>query len=97
MIKDGSIAYNDSIKNVCKILENKVYETEVDFKDIEAFRNNYFSLAERQENERMKVRFIWDEKSEKSWTSVSPNLEDVFLYIYKDDNINDEINIGNNL
>jgi len=97
MIKDGSIAYNDSIKNVCKILEHKVYETEVDFKDIEAFRNNYFSLAERQENERMKVRFIWDEKSEKSWTSVSPNLEDVFLYIYKDDNINDEINIGNNL
>ncbi len=93
MIKGGSIAYNDSIENICKMLENKVYETEVNFNDIDDFRNSYFSLSERQENERMKVRFISDEKPGQSWITVHPNLEDVFLYVYKDE----KINTGNNL
>lgn len=87
MIKDGAIAYKDSIEGICKMLQDKIYETEVNFKDIEEFRGQYFSLSERQENEKIRVRFICDGKVGDQWNAVYPNLEDVFLYVYKDEQI----------
>ncbi|WML33270.1 ABC transporter ATP-binding protein [Clostridium sp. OS1-26] len=87
MIKDGAIAYKDNIEGICKMLQGKIYEIEVNFKDIEGFREQYFSLSERQENEKIRVRFICDGKVEGQWEAVYPNLEDVFLYVYKDEQI----------
>jgi ABC-type multidrug transport system ATPase subunit len=87
LIKDGTIAYKDSIESICKILENRVYETEVAFKDMERFRNQSFLLSERQGNGIMKVRFISNEEAMDTWNRVHPNLEDVFLYVYRDENM----------
>lgn len=87
MIKDGAIAYKDNIEGICKMLQGKIYEAEVNFKDIEGFKGKYFSLSERQENEKARVRFICDGKVEGQWEAVYPNLEDVFLYVYKDEQI----------
>lgn len=87
LIKDGTIAYKDSIESICKILEDRVYETEVDFKDMERFRNQSFLLSERQGNGIMKVRFISNEEAMDTWNRVHPNLEDVFLYVYRDENM----------
>jgi ABC-2 type transport system ATP-binding protein len=87
LIKDGTIAYKDSIESICKILEDRVYETEVDFKDMERFRNQSFLLSERQGNGIMEVRFISNEEAMDTWNRVHPNLEDVFLYVYRDENM----------
>src|SRR5690606_32326351 len=46
MIKDKRILYKDNLNNICKILEGKVYETEVAFDQVSDFRNKYFSLSE---------------------------------------------------
>lgn len=64
MIKDKRVLYKDSLNNICKILEGKVYETEVAFDKVSNFRNKYFSLSERQEGDKMKIRFISEYKSE---------------------------------
>ena len=90
MIKDKRVLYKDSLNNICKILEGKVYETEVAFDKVSNFRNKYFSLSERQEGDKMKIRFISEYKSEDFWTSVNPSIEDVFLYVYKDEVIKEE-------
>lgn len=85
MIKDKKVLYKDSLKNMCKILEGMVYETKVNFDQVSDFRDKYFSLSEKQEDDKMKIRFISEEKLEDSWDSTNPSIEDVFLYVYKDE------------
>lgn len=90
MIKEGKILYKDTLKDICKILDGMVYETEVDFDQVSNFRRQYFSLSEKQEDEKMKIRFISEDNLNDSWNSVNPNIEDVFLYVYKDEVIKEE-------
>ncbi|MEI5909698.1 ABC transporter ATP-binding protein [Bacillus spongiae] len=89
MIKDKHVLYKDSIQIICQQLEGKVYETEVEFEDVERFRRDYFSLSERQENGRMKIRFIAKTDEGLGWKQERPTLEDVFLYQYQDEEIGD--------
>lgn len=85
MIKDKEVLYKDSIKNICKTLEGMVYETRIDYDKANNFRNQYFSLSERQEEDGMKIRFISEKHLDDTWNPVSPNIEDVFLCVYKDE------------
>ena len=58
-----------------------VYETEVDFHDTSSFRQQYLSLSEKQERRKNKIRFISKDVPIPTWRSVTPNLEDVYIYI----------------
>lgn len=87
MIKDGIIEYNNDIKGICEILKDKVYETYIDTQDLEEFKINKFILSEKQEDGNIKLRFISEENEEFKYKKVLPNLEDVFLYIYRDKNL----------
>ncbi len=84
MIKDKKILYKDTVEDICKTLEGKVYETEIDFSEVREFRKHHISLSEKQENGRMKLRFIEESDKNEAWKPVSPNLEDVFLYQYNE-------------
>lgn len=84
MLKDKKILYKDTVENICKTLEGKVYETEIDFPEVREFRKHHISLSEKQENGRMKLRFIEESDKNEAWKPVSPNLEDVFLYEYNE-------------
>jgi ABC-type multidrug transport system ATPase subunit len=86
MIKDKKVLYKDSISNICKTLDGKIFETEVPITVADSFRTKYLSIAERQDSGQMTFRFITeDETPLPEWRKVRPNLEDVFLYIYEDD------------
>lgn len=85
MIKNKEILYKDSLKNICKILDGMVYETKINFDQVSDFRKQYFSLSEKQEDDKMKIRFIFEKKLDDSWQALSPSIEDVFLYVYKDE------------
>lgn len=84
MLKDKKILYKDTVENICRTLEGKVYETEIDFSEVRKFREHHISLSEKQENARMKLRFIEESDINEDWKPVSPNLEDVFLYQYNE-------------
>lgn len=84
MLKDKKILYKDTVENICRTLEGKVYETEIDFSEVRKFREHHISLSEKQENVRMKLRFIEESDINEDWKPVSPNLEDVFLYQYNE-------------
>lgn len=86
MIKNNVISHKDSVVNICSTLTEKVFETMMSHEDITEFRKNYITLAEKQEQGKMVVRFVAEEKLEPSWKSVEPQLEDVFLveYAYED-------------
>lgn len=84
MIKDHKILYKDTIKNICDKIKDKVYETEIEFEDAKEFRSKYIALTEKQEDGKMKIRFISEGIIDSAWDKVSPNLEDVFLYEYEE-------------
>lgn len=84
MIKNHKILYKDNIKNICKSIENIIYETEVEFEDTREFREKFFTLSEKQEDGKMKIRFICEGEKEEKWNRVKPNLEDIFLYEYRE-------------
>ncbi|MBW6410791.1 ABC transporter ATP-binding protein [Clostridium weizhouense] len=84
MIKDKKILYKDAVETICNTLKRKVYETEIAFNEANEFRKNHIALSEKQENGKMKIRFIEEKNKEDEWILVSPNIEDVFLYEYND-------------
>lgn len=84
MIKDHKVLYKDSIKNICNKMKGKVYETVIEFEDAREFRKNHIALSEKQEEGRMQIRFISEDEKNPTWTQVTPNLEDIFLYEYNE-------------
>lgn len=84
MIKNKKILYKDTVENICNTIKGKVFETEISFNEADEFRKNHISLSEKQENGKMKIRFIEEKDKKDKWMLVSPNIEDVFLYEYNE-------------
>ncbi|BDU91681.1 ATP-binding cassette domain-containing protein [Clostridium perfringens] len=87
MIKDHKILYKDSIENICSTLEGMVYETSMTFEESKEFRKKYILLSEKQDGGIMKARFISQGNNNEKWVRVNPNIEDVFLYQYRDEEL----------
>ncbi|MBB4824427.1 ABC-type multidrug transport system ATPase subunit [Sporosarcina luteola] len=87
MIKNKRLLYKDSVEQICDTLHNAVYETTVDFGQLDEFRKRHVLLSEKQEYGKMIVRFIHKGEKKDGWIPVQPQLEDVFLYEYQDEMI----------
>ncbi|STB11519.1 ATP-binding cassette domain-containing protein [Clostridium perfringens] len=87
MIKDHKILYKDSIENICSTLDGMVYETSMTFEESKEFRKKYILLSEKQDGGIMKARFISQGNNDEKWVRVKPNIEDVFLYQYRDEEL----------
>jgi len=81
MFKDRRLLCNDTPAAICHTLSGKVYETW----EIETVAQPYLPLTERQEDGRTLVRFACDGERPGAACPVTPNLEDVFLYVYRDE------------
>ncbi|MBD2864318.1 ABC transporter ATP-binding protein [Paenibacillus oceani] len=81
MFKNRRLFANDSPASICGTLKGKIYETD----DITRIKPPYLPLTEHQENGKTVIRFASEHDCGDIARSVSPNLEDVFLYIYRDD------------
>ncbi|MEI2666063.1 ABC transporter ATP-binding protein [Rossellomorea sp. LJF3] len=84
MIKNQKILFNESAQSICKTLRGEIYETKISNGDLEVFREKYAILGEKQENGKMRVRFVHKGESDEGWINVTPTLEDVFLFEYRD-------------
>ncbi|SFE40171.1 ABC-type multidrug transport system, ATPase component [Paenibacillus algorifonticola] len=90
MIKDKRVLHKSPIQGICSQLEGMVFETTIDYEAADEFRGKYLSISERQEQGRLKFRFIGSGEPQPNWIPTSPNLEDVFIYIYQDEAKADE-------
>ncbi|GKV67062.1 MULTISPECIES: ABC transporter ATP-binding protein [unclassified Sporosarcina] len=85
MIKNQQILYKDSVETICGTLDGAVFETSMEFEQLQSFRQNHVLLSEKQEYGKMIVRFIHKGTPQVDWLPVQPQLEDVFLYEYRDE------------
>ncbi len=81
MFKDHKLFANDTPANICATLNGKVYETH----DIAAIKAPHLVLTEHQDSGKTVTRFACDIDCTGVARNVSPNLEDMFLYIYRDE------------
>ncbi|WP_313892407.1 ABC transporter ATP-binding protein [Psychrobacillus sp.] len=84
MIKNKQLLYNESVGNICATLDGSVYEASIHYEELESFRKQYTLLSEKQEDGKMIIRFIHKGNAGSNWTVMQPQLEDVFLYEYRD-------------
>ena len=80
MIRDHRLFCFDSLENICNTLEGKIFELPVD----RVINREHFLLYERQSPEGTMQRFFCEEKPDHA-VLVRPNLEDVFLVVYRDE------------
>lgn len=83
MFKNHRLFTNDAPASICKRLMGKVYETD----NIAHINSPYLVLTEHQESGKTITRFVSENNCSDAAHGVSPNLEDVFLYIYRDEAI----------
>jgi len=81
MFKDHKLLTNDAPTSICKMLDGKVYETD----DSTAIPHGSLLLTERQDGGRTVTRFAFDGECPTVSVKANPNLEDVFLYIFRDE------------
>lgn len=81
MIKNKQLLYQKDVASICATMSGRIFETVIDFADAADFAKKYIVLAEKQEQGRMLVRFMAEEKKP-DWHPVQPTLEDVFLVEY---------------
>ena len=81
MLKDHKLLCDSSPASICETLAGKVFETA----DITSVREPHLTLTERQEDGRTITRFACNVNYFGAARSVAPNLEDIFLYVYRDE------------
>ncbi|MBY0122899.1 ATP-binding cassette domain-containing protein [Bacillus sp. S/N-304-OC-R1] len=84
MIKNQELLFKDTPESICDTLNGFVYETSITNVELDAFRKKYVLIGEKQERGNVIVRFVHKGEMNKDWIPVMPNLEDVFLYEYRD-------------
>lgn len=85
MIKNQKLLYKADPATICKSIEGKIYETTMPFDAFHSFRKQYLTLSEKQDNGKMLVRFFTEQAPLKDWQASAPQLEDVFLVAYADE------------
>ncbi|MGL4760815.1 MAG: ABC transporter ATP-binding protein [Sarcina sp.] len=84
MIKDKKVLYKDEMDVLCQLIDGKVFEMTMSFSESRDFRREYLILSEKQEGKNIKLRFIAEDNIKEEFIKVSPNLEDLFLYEYRE-------------
>lgn len=82
LLKDRQVYRKDTPKNLCRSMEGRVFETTVPEEEVEAFGTSHLILSQRQEGERVSLRFT-DGDIPTGAVPAVPTLEDAFLAIYR--------------
>ena len=83
LLKDHQVIGCNPVETICSMMQGRVYETRISEKEWEEFQTEHLVLGEKPEHGEVLVRYagepgVYD-------NPVEPNLEDMFLYLYRDE------------
>ncbi len=83
LLKDHQVIGCNPVETICSMMKGRVYETRISEKEWDEFQTKHLVLGEKPEHGEVLVRYagepgVYD-------NPVEPNLEDVFLYLYRDE------------
>lgn len=80
LVNKGQLLREDAPENLLKELENKVWEWTVRSDDLSALKQKYIVSGTIRKSDGVQVRMVSESQPEVNAQSVSPNLEDAYLY-----------------
>ena len=86
LIQDHKIAYYDTPAAICSLLSGKVFEAFLSQREADALEDSpdCFVISRRQEEGGVRLRLVFEKDPGEGFLPVSANLEDVFLWIYRE-------------
>lgn len=82
MLREQTVYCKDEVEMIVEQLAGKVFTAVMTQEECDDFAENYFVISQKPEGKKLKVRFVAEEMQE-GWEPQSPELEDVFLWIYR--------------
>lgn len=83
LLKDHQVIGCNPVETICSMMKGRVYETRISEKEWEEFQTEHLVLGEKPEHGEVLVRYAGEPGMYDN--PVEPNLEDVFLYLYRDE------------
>ena len=85
IIRQGELLYKDSVPNLLKLVEGRVFEAETDEAGAEVLRRAYRVSNLRQTAGGTSIRLVTDEPPAGIHAvSAAPTLEDLYIYLFED-------------
>lgn len=84
IMKQGQLMHNDSLENIIKVIENKVWECHVDINEATRLTALYPIINIRHENETVFLRLVSTECPTNGAKQVPTCLEDLYLYYFSE-------------
>ena len=82
VMKNGKLLTHNSVEKLIHLVQGKVYETEIDNKQLTNFKSNHMVVSTARKKEQVLVRFLSD-KALKNTVIKEAYLEDAYLYLTK--------------
>lgn len=89
IMKQGKLALRDSTENICNVIQNSVWMCTVPPSVADKLNNEHIISNLRHAGEQVELRIVADEKPHESAIQSPPNLEDLYLYFFREDSINE--------
>lgn len=83
LLKDHQVIGCNPVETICSMMQGRVYETRISEKEWDEFQTEHLVLGEKPEHGEVLVRYAGEPGMYDN--PVEPNLEDVFLYLYRDE------------
>ncbi len=86
LLQDKKVSHQGTPQEICSLLKGKVFETDVSPQLAQELENETFVLSRRQDENGVHLRLVSDMPRE-NWHSLPANLEDVFLWLYRESQV----------
>ncbi len=84
MIKEHKIMHKDTFSNTLALLHNKVFETTIEYHELEEYSNTYQIISQQASDSSLIIRFISKNYFDEKWRKCQPTLNDVYLSQYEE-------------
>jgi ABC-2 type transport system ATP-binding protein len=91
IMKQGKLALRDNVDSICKVIEESVWTCTVPPFIADKINDEHTISNLRHAGEQIELRIVSAEKPYDSAVRVPPNLEDLYLYFFREDK-NNELN-----
>ncbi len=85
IMKNGQLFQEATADRICDNIKDFVWSCEVSSKDVDRYNNKFIISNLKHNGDKVELRIISEERPAENALNVSPNLEDLYLYHFKEE------------
>ncbi|MBU3195968.1 ABC transporter ATP-binding protein [Clostridium algidicarnis] len=85
IMKEGRISHKDVAENICNNIIGGVWSLEVYPREVDIYTSKFVVSNLKHNSEKVQLRIVSENRPSKSAVNVTPNLEDLYLYHFRED------------